>query len=154
SADLKKDWVINQTIENTLALLGGKQVPSGRYDPLFDPLVAAEMLELVSQALRADQVQKGKSFLAPRIGQKVAASCVTMVDDGRLKRGLGSSVVDAEGWPTQTTSLIDGGLLQGFLYDSTWARKAKKQSTGNAGRASYRGLPGPEITNFYIRPGE
>ena len=74
SADLKKDWVIEKTVENTLALLGGKQVPSGRYDLVFDPFVAAEMLELLADALRGDQVLKGKSFLASRIGQKVGAA--------------------------------------------------------------------------------
>ena len=65
-ADLKKDWVLDKTVENTLALLGGKQVPSGRYDLLFDPFVAAEMLELLADALRGDQVLKGKSFFARR----------------------------------------------------------------------------------------
>ena len=152
-ADLKKDWVIEKTVENTLALLGGKQVPSGRYDLLFDPFVAAEMLELLAGALRADQVQKGRSFLAARMNQKVGASCLTLVDDGRLKRGLASSACDAEGLPTQTTVLVKEGMLQGFLYDSVSARKAKQRSTGNAGRASYKGLPEPDTTNFYIQPG-
>ncbi len=152
-ADLKPDWVIDKTVENTLALLGGKQVPSGRYDLLLDPFVAAEMLELLSDALRADQVLKGKSFLATRVGEQIGAPCLTIVDDGRLKRGLGSSAHDAEGLPTQTTVLLQAGVLQGFLYDSLSARKAKKRSTGNAGRASYKGLPEPETTNFFIKPG-
>jgi len=152
-ADLKPDWVIEKTVENTLSLLGGKQVPSGRYDLLLDPFVAAEMLELVSHALRADQVLKGRSFLAQAVGKEVGASCLTIVDDGRLKRGLGTSAYDAEGLPTQTTVLFKEGVLQGFLYDSHWARKAKKQSTGNAGRSSYKGIPEPESTNFFIQPG-
>jgi PmbA protein len=152
-ADLKKDWVVDKTVENTLSLLGGKQVPTGRYDLLFDPFVAAEMLELLADALRGDQVLKGKSFLAAKVGQKIGASCLTIIDDGRLKRGLGTSAYDAEGLPTQTTVLLQEGVLQGFLYDSTSGRKAKKPSTGNAGRASYKGLPEPETTNFYIKPG-
>lgn len=152
-ADLQKDWVIDKTVENTLALLGGKQVPSGRYDLLFDPFVAAEMLELLADALRGDQVLKGKSFLAARLGQKVGAPSLTIVDDGRLRRGLGTSACDAEGLPTQTTVLVRDGVLQGFLYDSLSARKAGKTSTGNASRASYKGFPEPETTNFYIKPG-
>ena len=151
--DLKIGWVIDQTIGHTLALLGGKQVPSGRYDLVLDPFVAAEMLELLATALRADQVQKGRSFLAARLGESIGASCLTIVDDGRLVRGLGSSIFDAEGLPTQTTVLVREGVLQGFLYDSAWARRAQKASTGNAGRSSYRGLPEPEATNFFIRPG-
>jgi PmbA protein len=153
-ADLKKDWVIDKVVENTLSLLGGKQVPSGRYDLLFDPFVAAEMLELLADALRGDQVLKGKSFFATRVGKKVGAPSLTIVDDGRLKRGLGTSGYDAEGLPTQTTVLVQDGVLQGFLYDSASARKARTISTGNAGRASYKGLPEPETTNFYIRPGK
>jgi PmbA protein len=152
-ADLKKDWVLDKTVENTLALLGGKQVPSGRYDLLLDPFVAAEMLELLADALRGDQVLKGKSFFASRVGQKVGAPSLTIVDDGRLKRGLGTSGCDAEGLPTQTTVLVREGILQGYLYDSSSARKAGTKSTGNAGRASYKGLPEPETTNFFIKPG-
>jgi len=151
--DLKVSWVIDQTVGHTLALLGGKQVPSGRYDLVLDPFVAAEMLELLSTALRADQVQKGRSFLATRVGERIAAACLNIVDDGRLVRGLGSSACDAEGVPTQTSVLVRAGVLQGFLYDSVAARRAKKVSTGNAGRSSYKGLPEPESSNFFIRPG-
>src|SRR5882672_12516208 len=116
-------WVIDQTVESTLALLGGKQVPSGRYDLVLDPLIAAEMLELLSTALRADQVHKGRSFLATQVGERVAAPCLTIVNDGRLIRGLGSSAYDAEGMPTQTTVLVQDGVLRGFLYDSASARR-------------------------------
>jgi len=153
AADLRQEWVIEKTVENTLALLGGKQVPSGRYDLVLDPFVAAEMLELLADALRGDQVLKGKSFLASRIGRKVGAASLTIVDDGRLKRGLGSSLFDAEGLPTRTTVLVQDGVLRGFLYDSASARRAGTTSTGNAGRSSYRGLPEPETTNFFVRPG-
>lgn len=152
--DLKVDWVIDKTIEGTLALLGGKQVPSGRYDLVLDPVVAAEMLELLATALRADQVHKGRSFLAQKVGESVASTRVTLLDDGRLFRGLGSSAFDAEGMPTQTTTVIRDGVLQGFLYDSHSARKANRMSTGNAGRSSYKGLPEPEATNFFIQPGK
>ena len=153
ATDLKIDWVIEKTVEHALVLLGGKQVPSGRYDLVFDPFVAAEILELLADALDGDQVLKGKSFLASGIGQRVGTPSLTIVDDGRLKRGMGSSLFDAEGLPTRTTVLVQEGVLQAFLYDSTSARKAKTSSTGNAGRASYRSLPEPETTNFFIQPG-
>jgi PmbA protein len=152
-ADLKTGWVVDKTVEHTLSLLGGKQLPSGRYDLLLDPFVAAEILELIASALRADQVLKGKSFLGGRVGESVGASCLDLIDDGRLLRGLGSSPYDAEGLPTQTTVLIRQGVLQGFLYDSYNARRAGKLSSGNAGRASYKSVPGPEETNFYLKPG-
>src|SRR4029077_7787933 len=122
-------------------------------DLVFDPFVAAEMLELLSGALRADQVQKGRSFLARHVGASIGASCLKIVDDGRLPRGLGSSAYDAEGLPSQTTVLVRDGVLQGFLYDSKAARRGKMASTGNAGRSSYKGLPEPQATNFFIRAG-
>lgn len=151
--DLNPDWVLDQAVEHTLSLLGGRQVPSGRYDLILDPQVAAEMLELLATALRGDQVQKGRSFFAAKVGQQVGADCLTLVDDGRLLKGLGSSPFDAEGLPTQTTVLIKEGILQGFLYDSYTARKAGRASTGNAGRSSYKGMPEPEATNFFLKAG-
>lgn len=152
-SDLNVPWVIDQAVDGTLCLLGGKLVPSGRYDLAFDPLVGAEMIELLATALRGDQVQKGRSFLASQLGKSIGANHVTIIDDGCLRRGLGSSPVDAEGLPTQTTVVVDQGVLKGFLYDSVTARKSKTQSTGNAGRASYKGLPEPDASNFYLKPG-
>ncbi len=153
-ADLKPEEVVNRAVEHTLSLLGGRQVPSGRYDLVLDPLVAAEMLELFAHALRADQVQKGKSFLANRMGQVVGSSCLTLTDDGRLLRGLGSSPFDAEGLPTQKNVLLKQGVLKGYMYDSYTARKSGGRSTGNAGRGSYRTAPEPEATNFFFEPGQ
>ncbi len=152
-ADLKRSWVIDKAVENTLALLGGRQVVSGRYDLVLDPLVAAEMLELFAVALRADQVQKGKSFLGQKQDQRVASDAIELVDDGGLLRGLGSAPVDTEGTPTQRTLLIKNGILRSFLYDSYTADKSGQKSTGNAGRGSYKGLPEPEASNFFLAPG-
>ncbi|OGR90722.1 MAG: hypothetical protein A2992_08545 [Elusimicrobia bacterium RIFCSPLOWO2_01_FULL_59_12] len=152
-ADLKPDWVIQRAAEHTVSLLGGKQIPTGRYDLVLDPFVAAEMLELLAGALRADNVQKGKSFLTSKLGQSVGAACLTLADHGRLPRGLATAPFDAEGQPTQKTRVMDRGRLQGFLFDSYTARKGKTRSTGNAGRASYKGLPEPEASNFYLEAG-
>jgi PmbA protein len=152
-ADLKPEWVIERAIEHTLSLLGAKQIPTGRYDLVLDPFIAAEVLELFAGTLQADQVQKGKSFLATRVGQAIGSPCLTLVDNGRLPRGLATAPYDAEGLPTQKTTLIEKGKLNGFLYDSYTARKGKTRSTGNAGRASYKGTPGPEASNFYLEAG-
>ena len=76
-----------------------------------------------------------------------------MLDNGLLPRGLASGTFDAEGMPTQKTTLIERGQLKGFLFDSYTARKGKTRSTGNAGRASYKGLPEPEASNFYLEAG-
>jgi PmbA protein len=146
-------WVIRKAVEHTVSLLGGRRIPSGRYDLVLDPFVGAEMLELLAAALRADRVQKGRSFLGDKIGSKIGSPVLKIVDNGLLRRGLGSAPVDAEGLPARETILIENGMLKNFLYDSYTARKAGHNSTGNAGRSSYKALPGPEPTNFYLEPG-
>jgi PmbA protein len=152
-ADLKPGWVVEKAVEGALTLLGATQTPSGRQDLVLDPWVAAEMLELFAGAVQADQVLKGKSFFSGKIGQQVGAVCLTLVDNGRLPRGLGSSPFDSEGCPTQQTVLLKDGVLQAYLYDTYTARRGKARSTGNAGRGSYKGVPGPDPTNFYLEPG-
>jgi len=153
SQDLNIALVVDKTIRQTLALLDGKQVPSGRYDLILDPWVVAEFLGLFAEALSADQVQKGKSFLGKLSGQVIGSTAITLVDDPRRLRSIGSGVVDAEGQPTARQTLIRQGVLENFLYDSRTARKAKKASSGNAGRRSYKTLPGPEPANFYLLAG-
>ncbi|HVO33686.1 MAG TPA: TldD/PmbA family protein, partial [Elusimicrobiota bacterium] len=151
--DLNIPWVLDKAVEGALSLLGGRQIPSGRYDLVLDPWVAAEMLELFAHALRADQVQKGRSFLGDKKGRRIASAAVELVDDARLPRGLGSSPVDAEGQPTTRRVLVQDGVLQGFLYDVYTARKENASSTGNAGRGSYKAMPEPEASNFFLKAG-
>jgi PmbA protein len=152
-AQINPTWVIDRAVEDSLSLLGGKRIPSGRYDLVLSPSIAGEILELLAGALRADQVQKGKSFLASRVGSAIASPAFTLIDDGRLPRGVASSPFDAEGVPTQRRALIDKGVLKGFLFDTTTAKKANQTSTGNAGRASYKGVPEPEASNFFLDAG-
>jgi len=98
-------------------------------------------------------VQKGKSFLAGKIGQTVAAGNFTLVDDGTSPQGIASFPFDGEGVATQRTVLIDRGILKGFLYDTYTANKANTKSTGNGVRGSFRSLPGVGITNLFVLPG-
>ena len=151
--DLNIQGVIDKTVRQTLALLEGKQVPSGRYDLLLDPWVAAEILGLFAEALKADEAQRGKSFLADKRGRRVGSEAVTLIDEPRRKRGVASALFDAEGVPTANRTLIERGLLNDFLYDAATAHRAGRASTGNASRGSYKSLPEPGASNFYIRPG-
>jgi len=110
------------------------------------------MLGLFANALRGDQVLKGKSFLAGHKGRPIGSRGVTIIDDGVLPRGLASSPFDADGAPRRRTVVVRDGVLEQFLYDAYTARKAGAQSTGNAGRG-YKGVPEPDPSNFYLRPG-
>lgn len=151
--DLNVGDVVDKTVRQTLALLNGKQLPSGLYDLILDPLVAAEMLDLVAHALRADQVQRGKSFLGKRRGAQIASSAVTVMDEPHRKRGLASARFDGEGLPTSNRMVVDHGILNDFFYDSWTAQREGRATSGQASRASYKGLPEPGASNFYIQPG-
>jgi PmbA protein len=117
---------------------------------VLDPFVSAAFFGVLSSALTADAVQKGRSLFAGREGRQVAGEILELVDDGTLADGLDSAPFDGEGMPCRRTPLISGGVLQGFLYDTYTGRKAGRGSTGNGLRGSYSGLPGVRPTNLVV----
>ncbi|MBI4375752.1 MAG: TldD/PmbA family protein [Elusimicrobia bacterium] len=135
------------------ALLGAKKLLGGRRGVVFDPWVAGEFLDLVAGLLCADQVQRGKSLLAGKKGARVASSLVTFIDDPRRPGGLGSSLFDDEGYPTSRKVMIDKGVVMDYFYDSYTANREGRASNASAGRGSYRGLPGPGCSNFFLQAG-
>ncbi len=166
-AQMGWEWQASTTLENLLpedlgreaarravARLGAKMLASVRVPILLPPHVATDFLDLVSHALCGDQVVKGKSALAQKQGQKVFSSQVTILDDGLLPLGLESRPFDDEGVPQQTTTLVQEGVLQGFLFDLFWGKKAGQKSTGNARRASFKAPPTVETSNLFLKPGK
>jgi PmbA protein len=137
-----------------LRMLGAARVPTARVAVVFDPYVVASLLALISSALSAEAVQKGRSLFAGKLGQQVASPLVTVVDDGTLAGGLFSAPFDGEGVPCRKTVLIERGNLQGLMYNSYTAAKDGVSSTGNAGRASFQSPPELASTNFYLAPGD
>lgn len=131
-------------------LLGGRKCASMKLPVVLDPFVAAAFFGVLSSALTADAVQKGRSLFAGREGQLVAGELLELHDDGTLADGLDSAPFDGEGTPCRRTPLISGGVLQGFLYDTYTGRKAGRGSTGNGLRGSYAGLPGVHPTNLVV----
>jgi PmbA protein len=105
---------------------------------------------VLSSALTADAVQKGRSLFAGREGQAVAGDLLQLDDDGTIPDGLDSAPFDGEGTPCRRTPLVSDGVLQGFLYDTYTGRKAGRGSTGNGLRGSYAGLPGVRPTNLVV----
>lgn len=135
-------------------MLGASSVKTGEYLLVLSPETSSVFLEPLSGMLSADRVQKGKSPLHDRLGDKIASSNLTIIDDGLLPGGLATSPYDSEGMPSGTTTLIENGKLKLFLYDSYSARKGKTKSTGNASRSSYHAQPSITPTNFYLKQGE
>jgi PmbA protein len=142
-----------EAARRAVRMLGAKKVRSQRVPVIFDPMMAASFVGAIASAANGDAVYKKSSFLASKLGQAVAPSNVTLVDDGLLPHGLGTSPFDGEGVPTRRTAIIDRGVLKAFLYDTFTARKAKAQSTGNASRG-YRSMPSIGTNNLYLEKGE
>ena len=139
-----------EAAERACRLLGGRKCASMNAPVVLDPFVSAAFFGVLSSALTADAVQKGRSLFAGREGQQVAGELLSLVDDGVRADGLDSAPFDGEGTPCRRTPLIEGGVLQGFLYDTYTARKAGRSSTGNGLRGSYAGIPGVRPTNLVI----
>jgi TldD protein len=110
--------------------------------------------EAIGHGLEGDFNRKGSSAFSGRVGERVAAAGVTVVDDGTLARRRGSLQIDDEGNPTQCTILIENGILKGYLQDSLNARLMGVAPTGNARRESYAHLPMPRMTNTYMLNGD
>ena len=110
--------------------------------------------EAVGHGLEGDFNRKGTSAFSGRIGEQVAAKGVTVVDNGTMADRRGSLTIDDEGVPTQCTTLIEDGVLKGYMQDKMNARLMGGQSTGNGRRESYDSLPMPRMTNTYMLAGE
>src|SRR5919197_2553456 len=138
--------------ERTLRRLGARKIKTVRVPVVFDPMVARSLLNTIAQAVNGDAVYRGASFLAGKLGQKVAGGNVTVVDDGTLPGGFGTSPFDDEGVPTQRTPVIESGVLKSYLLNTYTARKLGLKTTGNASRG-LAGNPGISSGNFFLQPG-
>jgi len=110
--------------------------------------------EAVGHGLEGDFNRKGTSAFSGRLGEKVAASCVTVVDDGSLPRRRGSLTVDDEGTPTEPTVLIENGVLRAYMQDKLNAGLMNMPTTGNGRRESFAHLPMPRMTNTFMHAGD
>jgi TldD protein len=110
--------------------------------------------EAIGHGLEADFNRKGSSAFSGRIGERVAAEGVTVVDDGTIPRRRGSLNIDDEGNSTQCTTLIENGVLKGYLQDSLNARLMNASVTGNGRRESFAHIPMPRMTNTYMLNGK
>ncbi len=109
--------------------------------------------EAIGHGLEGDFNRKGSSAFTGRVGERVASPLCTVVDDGTLPGRRGSLNIDDEGTNTQCTTLIENGILKGYMQDKLNARLMGTQSTGNGRRESYAHLPMPRMTNTYMLPG-
>jgi PmbA protein len=138
--------------QRALRRLGARKVKTQRVPVVFDPMVARSLLENVFEAVNGDAIYRGASFLAGKLGERVAGENVTVVDDGTLPGGFGTSPFDDEGVPTQRTVVIERGVLKSYLLNAYAARKLGLKTTGNAARG-LAGTPGIGVGNFFFEQG-
>jgi len=138
--------------ERTLRRLGARQVPTGEVPVVFDPETAAELLGSVFSALSGTAVFRNATFLKDRLGEEAASPLLTVVDDGRRVRGLGSRPFDGEGSPTRRNVPLERGVLRHWLCDAYSARKVGARSTGSA-RRGVGGGPSVGASNLSFEPG-
>jgi len=135
-------------------MLSARKAPAGRMPVVLSSEAGGTMIhEAVGHGLEADLAQSGLSVYSGKIGQQIAASVITVVDDATLPGRRGSFCVDDEGTGAQRTVLVDRGILKTYLYDRLTAMKDGMRSTGNGRRESYRHRPIPRMTNTMIVPG-
>ncbi|HKW78655.1 MAG TPA: TldD/PmbA family protein [Candidatus Limnocylindria bacterium] len=133
--------------------LGAKPFPTQKLPVVLDPWMAMSLLQAIGPLFSADNVLKGRSLFAGKVGQPVANERITIVDDARRKGGLRSAPFDGEGTATTTRTLVENGVLKGYLTNIKTARKMRAASTGNARRGSYASPSRIGPSNFYIEAG-
>ncbi len=144
-----------EAVRQALVNLEAQEAPAGTFDVLLAAGWPGILLhEAVGHGLEGDFNRKGTSAFSGRIGELVANPLCTVVDDGTLDGRRGSLSVDDEGTPTQHTTLIENGVLKGYMQDRMNARLMGMARTGNGRRESYAHLPMPRMTNTYMLAGE
>ena len=144
-----------EAVRGALLNLEAVEAPAGTMPVVLGPGWPGVLLhEAVGHGLEGDFNRKGLSAFSGRLGEKVAAEGVTVVDNGTLENRRGSLSLDDEGTPTQSTTLIDNGVLVNYMQDNLNAKLMGMRSTGNCRRESYAHVPMPRMTNTYMLAGQ
>ena len=141
-----------EAARRTLRRLGARKVASTKVPVVLDPMVAGSILNNIFDAANGDAIYRQSSFLAGRLGEKIAGDNVTLIDDGTMPGGFGTSPFDGEGVPTRRTLVIEKGVFKSYLLNTYTARKLGLQTTGNAARG-LAGNPGIGSGNSFLQPG-
>jgi TldD protein len=145
---------IDQALAGALINLDSIDAPAGEMPVLLGPGWPGVILhEAMGHGLEGDFNRKGQSVFSGRVGERVAAPGVTIVDNGTLANRRGSLSIDDEGTPTRETTLIEDGILKGYMQDRMNARLMGVEPTGNGRRESFAHVPMPRMTNTYMKDG-
>jgi len=118
-----------------------RKVKTAHVPVVLDPMVSRSMLEHIFEGVNGDSVYRGASFLAGKLGEKIAGANVNVIDDGTMSGGFGTTPFDGEGIPTRRTVVIENGILKSYLLNTYTAKKLGMETTANASRG-LAGTPG------------
>jgi TldD protein len=148
------DQIAATAAQRALTKLHARPAPSGTFTIVLNKGAGGTMFhEACGHGLEADLVMKDTSVFRNKVGQRVAAKGVTIVDDGSYAREWGTSAIDDEGNPTKRNVLIDDGILTDYMWDLRHAKKEGHAYSGNGRRQSYQYLPIVRMTNTYLLAG-
>lgn len=148
------DAMIAEAVSEATDGLHWDKPASGAYPAILRWDAMTSILWKFSGVFSADSAQKGMSLLKGREGEKIAADCVTIVDDPHMAKGAGSMPFDGEGVPTYKKEIVKSGVLTTLMHNMMTAHKQGVETTANASRASYASPVGVSPSNFYVAPGE
>ncbi len=153
--DQRSEKYVAEAVRQAQTNLEASEAPAGTMTVVLGSGWPGILLhEAIGHGLEGDFNRKGTSAFSGRIGEQVASPLCTVVDDGTLPGRRGSLNIDDEGTPTQTTTLIEKGILKGYMQDRMNARLMAMPMTGNGRRESYAHTPLPRMTNTYMLPGK
>ncbi|MDQ3266989.1 MAG: metallopeptidase TldD-related protein [Myxococcota bacterium] len=149
------EHVAREAARQAVATLGAVEAKGGQQTVVLAPGWSGILLhEAVGHGLEADFIRKKTSLFAGKLGQQVASSKVTVIDDGTVANSRGSINLDDEGNPGERKVLIENGVLKGYMYDALNAKLMGQRSTGSGRRESFKHMPLPRMTNTYLAPGD
>ena len=152
--DLDAEAIGIEAGDEASSMLGATKPESRTCPVVLSERVTASFAGFTGSALCADEVQRGRSPFADRLGEELAAPAFVLADDGLDPGGLASAPFDGEGTPRGRTPLVRDGKLLAYLHDSYTARRGEASSTGNASRSSYRSAPSVSTSNLVLESGE
>jgi PmbA protein len=138
--------------QRTLRRLGARKVKTSKVPIVFENTVSGSLIGHIFEAVNGDSVYRGASYLADKLGTKIAGDNVTVIDDGTLPGLFGTSAFDSEGVASRKTVVVENGVLKSYLLNTYTAKKLGMHTTGNASRG-LAGTPGIGPGNFFLQPG-
>lgn len=138
--------------ERTLRRIGARKVKTQKVPIVFDRQTSRALLDHIFEAVNGDAIYRHSSYLTGKLGEKVAGSNISVIDDGTIPGGFGTSPFDGEGVPTRRTVVFENGVLKSYMLNTYTAKKLGLQTTGNASRG-LAGTPGIGNGNFFLQPG-